>query len=131
MPGYRWQDEHQRLWSELVPPSGQATSVQGELVRCIGKLTDEAYRNGNCNWAPGSQHDRLLDYIEVTLLGDETFSAERKADIRRDIEEIRDYEHPNVGGTGTCYYKVGEAVVDWCMQHQELIAREIDPALKR
>jgi hypothetical protein len=43
MPEYKWWEEHQRLWGELVPSNGQADTVQGELVRCMGKLTDEAY----------------------------------------------------------------------------------------
>ena len=51
-----WQEEYGRLWDDLVPGRGQALTVQGELVRCIGRLTDEAYRNGNQNWETGSGH---------------------------------------------------------------------------
>ncbi len=39
-----WKKEHARLWAALVPPSGQAAALQGELVRIAGKLTDEAER---------------------------------------------------------------------------------------
>jgi hypothetical protein len=126
-----WWEVHERLWDELVPPSGQAPTVQGELVRCVGKLTDEAYRNGNINWAPGSGHELMLNFIEVTLLADQTFEPDRQAGIRQDIEQIRDYKHPNVGGHGTCYYNLTETVVDWCMQHPEPKPREVDPNLKR
>jgi hypothetical protein len=128
---YKWWEEHQKLWDSLVPLSGQALTVQGELVRCIGKLTDEAYRNGNINWEPGSGHDQMLDYVVSTLLADQTFGPERQSSIRRAVEEIRDYENPNTGGHGTCYYNLSEAVVDWCMQHPDLIPREADPTLKR
>ena len=131
MASYKWWEEHERLWDELVPRSGQARTVQGELVRCIGKLTDEAYRNGNINWAPGSGHEQMLTYIERTLLADHTFDTGRQAQIRADLAEIRDYENPNVGGLGTCYYNLTEAVVDWCMTHPEPISRAVDPTLER
>ena len=48
--GYKWWEEQEKLWKKLVPAEGRAKSVQGELIRCMGKLTDEAYRNGNGNW---------------------------------------------------------------------------------
>src|SRR5262245_42672150 len=47
---YNWKQEHYRLWAALVPKQGQADTLQGELIRIVGKLTDEAYRNGNMNW---------------------------------------------------------------------------------
>src|SRR3954470_15427701 len=47
---YNWKREQERLWDALVPPTGHATTLQGELIRLAGKLTDEAYRNGNENW---------------------------------------------------------------------------------
>ncbi len=129
MSDYRWWEEHDRLWRELVPSRGQATTVQGELVRCIGRLTDEAYRNSNQNWTTESGHDRMLAYIEHTLLDDDTFDEERQVAIRSDIAEISDFEHPNVGGHGTCYYNLSETVVDWCMQHPEPVPRKPDADL--
>jgi hypothetical protein len=45
-----WRTEFKRLWKELVPPEGQANTVQGELIRAVGKLKDEAFRNGNQNF---------------------------------------------------------------------------------
>jgi hypothetical protein len=125
-----WWGEYQRLWNDLVPSRGQAPTVQGELVRCIGRLTDEAYRNGNQNWTRGSGHRRMLAYIERTLLRDATFDEQRQAAIRKDIAEISDFKHPNTGGNGTCYYDLTEAVVDWCRQHEAPIPRETDPGLR-
>ena len=61
----RWWEEQPRLWARLVPTSGQATTVQGELIRCTGKLTDEAYRNGNANWGPG--FERMTKFMGRTL----------------------------------------------------------------
>ena len=38
------------IWQNFVPTSGQAEFVQGELLRAIEKLRDEAHRNGNGNF---------------------------------------------------------------------------------
>lgn len=46
----RWQDAHQELWALLVPSSGAAATVQGEVVRVSGKIGDEVDRNGGANW---------------------------------------------------------------------------------
>lgn len=46
----RWQDAHQELWALLVPSSGAAATVQGEVIRIAGKIGDEVDRNGGANW---------------------------------------------------------------------------------
>ena len=45
-----WQDKHQELWELLVPSSGAAATVQGEVIRISGKISDELERNGGVNW---------------------------------------------------------------------------------
>jgi hypothetical protein len=47
---YDWEKEQTRLWNSLVPASRPAETLQGELIRLAGKLTNQAYRNGNMNW---------------------------------------------------------------------------------
>ena len=37
----KYQKEYDELWSALVPESGSAASLQGELVRLIGRLASE------------------------------------------------------------------------------------------
>lgn len=48
-PG-RWQDQQQQLWALLVPSSGAAATVQGEVIRIAGRIADEIDRNGGANW---------------------------------------------------------------------------------
>jgi hypothetical protein len=43
-------EEAKHLWRTYVPKQGQSETVQGELIRAIEKLRDEAQRNGNGNW---------------------------------------------------------------------------------
>jgi len=44
-----YQEENDRLWSELVPAQGSANSVHGELIRAVNRLFYEFCNNGNCN----------------------------------------------------------------------------------
>jgi hypothetical protein len=48
-------EEAKKIWQTYVPKSGQSASVQGELLRAVEKLRDEAIRNGNVNWTRGSR----------------------------------------------------------------------------
>jgi ankyrin repeat protein len=50
------------IWKKLVPKSGQADTIQGELLRAIEKLRDEAQRNGNINYSENC-HEILIDYL--------------------------------------------------------------------
>ena len=43
----KYYKETKYLWNTYVPKKGQALTVQGELVRAVEKLRDEAQRNGN------------------------------------------------------------------------------------
>ena len=42
--------ECQYIWKNYVPESGQSEVLQGELLREIEKLRNEAKDNGNVNW---------------------------------------------------------------------------------
>ncbi len=59
-------DEAKFIWREFVPRSVQAETVQGELLRAVEKLRDEALRNGNGNWDNG--FEILLGYLGSGLI---------------------------------------------------------------
>lgn len=46
----RWQDRHEQLWELLVPSSGAAGTVQGEVIRISGRIGRELDGNGGINW---------------------------------------------------------------------------------
>lgn len=48
--GGNWWKCHDELWKKLVPPRGHADTVQGEVIRCSGKLAHELMDNGAMNW---------------------------------------------------------------------------------
>lgn len=45
-----WQDRHQQLWELLVPSSAAAATVQGEVIRASGRISNELDGNGGINW---------------------------------------------------------------------------------
>jgi hypothetical protein len=57
-----WQKQHAELWGLLVPAKGPAKTVQGEIIRIAGRISDEWERNGGCNW------DRDYDEMGRALL---------------------------------------------------------------
>ncbi|WP_369937257.1 ankyrin repeat domain-containing protein [Xanthomonas tesorieronis] len=58
-----WQQRHQELWELLVPSSGAATTVQGEVIRISGRITSELDGNGGANW--DAQFARMADALLV------------------------------------------------------------------
>jgi hypothetical protein len=127
---YAWKKEQSRLWQTLVPADGQADTLQGELVRIAGKLTDQAFRNGNMNW--DADHEKMWRFVGEHLDDPETFSKEERRLIRAKIEEIiRDQETPDLNGDGCAYYIITEKVVDWCIAHPTPIPHAKDPSLPR
>lgn len=45
-----WDKQFEELWELLIPGSGHASTVQGEVIRIAGKIRREIYHNGACNW---------------------------------------------------------------------------------
>lgn len=120
---YDWKKEQAKLWKTLVPASGPAETLQGELIRLAGKLTDQAYRNGNMNW--DDSYPTSWRFIGQKISDDTIFSEQEKKQIKDSIEEIiRDFEQPDLSGEGSAYYIVSQRVVDWCMAHPKPIAHE-------
>ena len=88
--GYRSKhlDTCKKIWHDHVPPNGQSDTVQGELLRRLEKLRDEAQRNGNINW--DDNYESFCTYIKDTLLGSGLFEEESKK-LESSIEAVRKY----------------------------------------
>jgi hypothetical protein len=129
MEEIRWWELQPQLWKSLVPRSGQAATVQGELMRCTGKLADEAYRYGNANWGP--DHERMARFVGFTLDDPATFTVETLERLRRAVDEvIHTHRNPDVSGHGSAHYLLTELAVRWCVAHADPIPRTPDPALR-
>lgn len=79
IPVLGWDEKHpkakifSKLWDTLVPTSGEAETIEGELIRCAGRLVYEYCNNGNCNavdYIPTSQFDPWDDNEEEKVLSE-------------------------------------------------------------
>jgi len=127
-----YESRFQYYWKELVPPMNEADTKQGELVRCIGNLEDEANRNGNENWDELNEEE--VDYLTKNLVDVEFFDNAVCRDLRSDLDEIRKAGRNDVGSSADdeVYNRVIRLVVDWCDAHPEPIElRPRDPNIRR
>jgi len=74
------------IWKTLVPPRGQASSVQGELLRAIEKLRDEAQRNGNINY--NKSHKKLAGFIRATLAASGIWDAQTITKLKKETKKF-------------------------------------------
>ena len=115
------------IWKNYVPSSGQADTVQGELLRANEKLRDEAQRNGNCNWDSG--HEILADFILTTLVDSPDVTEAARLELRRDIGRVLDYENPYT--EDDLFDRIERTIFDWYLLNRDPIPRAVNPDLHR
>lgn len=111
------------IWRNLVPKSGQANTVQGELLRAVEKLSWEAQNNGNGNW--DDRFQMLVGFLNETLLAEGRLPAGMLAAVSADLVALSNYEEPYV--EDDLYARLTEAVVEYCRVNPVLIQKEVDP----
>ena len=91
-------DDFRRLWKELVPATGPADFLQGELLRAVENLRDESCRNGNRNF--GLRHLEQCRLLRDTLNNWPDFTSDARNTYGRLIDQIEaaglnsiEYEH--------------------------------------
>ncbi len=81
-------EECKYIWKTYVPKSGQAKTLQGELLREIEKLRCEAQDNGNINW--DDDYTYFCDFIVKSISEQSVFSDEEKEDVRKIMQYIQE-----------------------------------------
>lgn len=81
-------EECKFIWDNYVPESGQAETLQGELLREVEKLRWEAQNNGNINWDEDFVY--FCGFIKDTLCAQRIYSPEEKAQIRAILDYLED-----------------------------------------
>ncbi|MFF2163785.1 hypothetical protein ACFVWP_24120 [Streptomyces sp. NPDC058175] len=119
-------EEAGRIWGTYVPKRGQADTVQGELIRAVEKLRDEAGRNGNINWDDG--FERLVLFLQRTLSDPQVFDASAAHEIADDLTQI---SNPDIPANDEPFDRLTDRLVEWCRQHPEPVAHPHDPHLHR
>lgn len=122
----RYFEEAKGIWEAHVPESGQADTVQGELLRAVEKLRDEAIRNGNGNWDEG--FEILLAYLERHLLDPAVYQPETIEATRSALARLGDYENPHL--EDALYDELGDRVVEYFRFHGSQ-PRAQNPDLRR
>jgi len=125
---HNWKDEHKRLWDALVPEKEPPDTLQGELIKIIGKLVAQAYQKRNENWC--KDYEKMFRYVSIKISDDPIFSKEDQFLIKDKIEEIiHNKDQPDLSGDGSPYYIVHQKVIDWCMANPEPIPYSAEPNL--
>jgi hypothetical protein len=122
----RYEEDARALWQTYVPKRGQADTVQGELMRAVEKLRDEAQRNGNVNW--GKNHVLLAEYLRDTLARSGLFDEAASAEIHRDIARLLDYNYPETSDEP--YDRITDHIVEWARAHPRAVPRQPNRRLK-
>ncbi len=83
----RWEDQHQELWALLVPSSGAASTVQGEVVRIAGRIADELDGNGGVNWDRG--YMKMADAFLVHVSSGNPLAEALLSEARAIVVELK------------------------------------------
>jgi len=106
------------MWQKLVPSTGQATTTQGELLRAIEKLREEAQRNRNCNFNKNC-HGLLIEYLKKYLLDESIFKDETISKIKNDLKQISYKTMPYT--EDDIYENISMRIVDWYLKNTTLL----------
>lgn len=110
-----WQKQHSELWELLVPGSGHANTIQGEVIRISGKLGYEILDNGCMNWDNDFKAlaQAFLTYVQM---GNPLSEAEL-AEVSAIVRSIKNAFEKEMG-------RLSELAVKWVILNPEPIAAE-------
>lgn len=110
-----WQKQHDELWDLLVPASGHASTIQGEVTRISGKLSYEILDNGSCNW--DSNFRVLVNALKKYLKMGEALSDEENAEVAEIAKDIQNKYEDELD-------RLTELCVKWVLQNPMPIKAE-------
>ncbi|WP_026063180.1 ankyrin repeat domain-containing protein [Pedobacter arcticus] len=86
---YKYPELVKHIRTNLIPARGEAETLEGEMLRGLDILQDEAYRNGNVNYAKA--HKDFAEFILKTLT---TFNKTSSDDVKKITNEIKKMMNP-------------------------------------
>jgi hypothetical protein len=113
------------IWKTLVPPRGQASSVQGELLRAIEKLKDEAQRNGNINYS--KSHKKLAGFIQATLATSGIWDSRTIAKLKKETKKLEFAARPYL--EDDIYDFLTDLACEFFIANPTSIAHQLDPQI--
>ncbi len=109
--GKTWQKQFSELWKLLVPGSGHANTVQGEVIRVIGRISHELLDNGGVNWDQDYQKMAAALPAYFQTAGGET--ADKACVLARKL---------SAGSDKAQLYALTELAVQWVLENNQPIA---------
>lgn len=82
-----WEDQYEELWEMLIPSSGPAQTIQGEVIRITGRVRDELYRNGGANW--DKDYRKMLNALPKHFASGAALSENELAEAKELASSIR------------------------------------------
>ena len=113
LAGDTWEERYEQAWTLLVPSSGSATTMQGEVVRIAGRVNDELLRNAMGNW--DKEYRKMLTAISGYLQQGNALSENELAEVANIQKHILEDD-----GTGT--QRLCELATVWVVQNPQPIA---------
>lgn len=83
----KWEDRHQELWELLVPSSGAANTVQGEVIRISGRIERELDGNGGINW--DAEFKQMADALLTHLGSGNPLPPSKLKDATTIVSEVK------------------------------------------
>lgn len=108
----------------LVPEGGPAASIQGEILRAVGRLATEDRRHGCVNW--GQFYERLVEFLLRWLPNHDIFDAEQRARILQDLDAVvvNGRDGLDAKGIRVVFGRLIEDAVAYCQALPELVPNE-------
>ena len=119
-----WEEQYEELWSFLIPSSGAAKTVQGEVIRIPGRVRDELDRNGGVNW--DRDYRKMLQALPQYLSLGSSLSEQELAETKELIGQI----HGKDFDDGSRLDRLCQLAIAWIKQNPKPIDLE-EPSYKR
>ena len=113
LTGETWEKRYEQAWELLVPSSGRASTVQGEVVRIAGRVNDELLRNAMGNW--NKEYQKMLNAISGYLQQGNPLSES-------ELTEVVDIQKYILEDDGTGTHRLCELATAWVVQNPQPIA---------
>ena len=115
LTGETWEKCYEQAWELLVPSSGRASTVQGEVVRIAGRVNDELLRNAMGNW--NKEYQKMLNAISGYLQQGNSLSES-------ELAEVADIQKYILEDDGTGSHRLCELATLWVTKNPEPMALE-------
>jgi len=115
LAGETWEKRYEQAWELLVPSSGRASTVQGEVVRIAGRVNDELLRNAMGNW--NKEYRKMLTAISGYL-------QQGNPLLESELAEVADIQKHILEDDGTGTQRLCELATAWVVLNPEPMVLE-------